>query len=346
MKRRDILKSLAVAAATISPIRYKDAYATEALLTNAIGPRAGFEEIKEVSKNVFFAQGNTTFFKNGNFNEVQSNNGWIVFDDFVLIIDANFPSNANLLYNEIRRRTDKPIKLVFNTHHHGDHLYGNNFWVQKGATPIAFTGLVDELIKYETGYFANRPGRWESVQQKRNDLKGHKLFPPSLTFDKKNILKDKNTHVELIHLGVGHTYGDAVAWLPKEKILFVGDACLNGPFNLFRDAHIQSWINTLEIMKSYKPIMVIGGHGTIGDENSISKQQSYLKHVLDWVKTEKNQNNSWDRIQIKLPILRNQIENNSKASHYLIQEPSVVSGFSLEAHAKKIFEELEQINKP
>jgi glyoxylase-like metal-dependent hydrolase (beta-lactamase superfamily II) len=345
MKRRDILKSL-VLAATTSPILYKNANATEAMLKNSFEPKEGFEQIKEVSRNVFFAQGNVTFFKNGNFNEVQCNNGWIVFDDFVLIIDANFPSNANLLYNEIRRRTDKPIKLVFNTHHHGDHLYGNNFWVQKGATPIAFTGLIDELIKYETGYFANTPGRWESAQQKRNDLKDQKLFPPPLTFDKKNVLKDRHAHVELIHLGAGHTYGDAVAWLPAEKIMFVGDACLNGPFNLFRDANVHSWINTLEIMKSYKPIMVIGGHGTIGDENSISNQQAYLKHVLDWVKAEKSRNNNWERLQIKLPNLRNEIENNSKVSHYLIQEPSVVPGFSLEAHAKKIFEELEHTNKP
>jgi hypothetical protein len=124
--------------------------------------------------------------------------------------------------------------------------------------------------------------------------------------------------------------------------MFVGDACLNGPYNLFRDAHVQSWINTLEIMKSYQPIMVIGGHGQIGNGASISNQQAYLKHVLQWVKNEKTLTNDWSIIREKLSTLRHQIENNEEASHYLIHEPSVVAGFSLEAHAKRIFDELEQ----
>jgi cyclase len=318
------------------------AYAYESLLEGVVRTTADFEQIVEVSKNVFFAQGKVTFFENGNFNEVQSNNGWIVFDDFVLVIDSNFPTSADLLYNEIRKRTDKPISLVFNTHHHGDHLYGNKFWVQKGATPIAFTGVIDELKKYETGYYGGKPGRWESILQSRDDLSEYKLYPPSVTFDKKNILRDKHTLVELIHLGIGHTYGDAVAWLPKEKIMFVGDACLNGPYNLFRDAHIQSWINTLEIMKSYKPIVVIGGHGQIGNGASVSNQQSYLKHILQWIKNEKKLTNDWSIIREKLSTLRRQIESNKEASRYLIHEPSVVAGFSLEAHAKRIFDELEQ----
>jgi hypothetical protein len=88
--------------------------------------------------------------------------------------------------------------------------------------------------------------------------------------------------------------------------------------------------------------MVIGGHGQIGNEASISNQQSYLKQVLQWVKNEKRLSNDWTIIREKLFILRRQIENNGEARHYLIPEPSVVPGFSLEAHAKRIFDELEQ----
>jgi cyclase len=341
MDRRNLLKTLMLGA-TAGTINYTDVDVYASPVEDPVKTTADFEQVVEVSKNAFFAQGKVSFFENGNLNEIQSNNGWIVFDDFVLVIDSNFPASADLLYGEIRKRTDKPISLVFNTHHHGDHLYGNNFWVQKGATPIAFVGVVDEIKKYETGYFGGKPGRWESVQQVRSDLKGHNLYPPSVTFVKKNILQDKHAQVELIHLGIGHTYGDAVAWMPKEKIVFVGDACLNGPYNLFRDAHIQSWINTLEVMKSYEPIMVIGGHGQIGNEASISNQQSYLKQVLQWVKNEKRLSNDWTIIREKLFILRRQIENNGEARHYLIPEPSVVPGFSLEAHAKRIFDELEQ----
>src|SRR5579875_3209732 len=53
------------------------------------------------------------------------NNGWIVFKDYVLVIDANFPAGAKLIIGKIRALTDKPIRFAFDTHHHGDHAYGN-----------------------------------------------------------------------------------------------------------------------------------------------------------------------------------------------------------------------------
>ena len=53
------------------------------------------------------------------------NNGWIIFEDYILVIDANFPTGAKLIINKIRALTDKPIRFAFDTHHHGDHAYGN-----------------------------------------------------------------------------------------------------------------------------------------------------------------------------------------------------------------------------
>lgn len=299
-----------------------------------------FSEVDEIAPDVFFAKGNITYFKSGNLQDIKCNNGWIVFDDFVLLIDANFPGNAPLLLDEIKKRTSKPVRFVFNTHHHGDHLYGNRFWLQHGAIPIAYTGLVQELRKYETGYFGTSPGRWEQMVSKRADLKTSSLCPPVQTFQDKVILSDKRQHVELIHLGRGHTSGDAVAWLPKHKIMFVGDSCLNGPYNLFRDAHVQSWINTLDIMAMYEPQIIIGGHGEAGDKNTITNQQTYFKKLLAWVTTQSRNETDWKVIEERIPLLREELASDSRARKYLINDPSVVDGFSLQAHAKKTFEEL------
>src|SRR3569833_1441045 len=57
------------------------------------------------------------------------NNGWIVFDDYMLVVDANFPSGAETVYPKIRTTTDRPVRFAFDTNHHGDHAYGNQFWV-------------------------------------------------------------------------------------------------------------------------------------------------------------------------------------------------------------------------
>src|SRR6266498_6085946 len=84
------------------------------------------------------------------------NNGWVIFEDYVLVIDANFPSGAREIIPKIRAMTDKPIRFAFDTHHHGDHAYGNQVWVEQGAIPVAHTGVIEEMKKYE-------PKRWEET---------------------------------------------------------------------------------------------------------------------------------------------------------------------------------------
>src|SRR5437660_6842926 len=63
------------------------------------------------------------------------NNGWIMFEDYVLVIDANYPAGARLIISKIRALTDKPIRFAFDTHHHGDHAYGNQIFVENGGVP-------------------------------------------------------------------------------------------------------------------------------------------------------------------------------------------------------------------
>jgi cyclase len=139
--------------------------------TPTLSGTPAFENIAELANGVFFAKGKVNYFKNGNVQEIECNNGWIIFNDFVLVIDANFPVKAALLVQEIKKTTNKPIRYIFNTHHHGDHLYGNSVWVRQGAIAIAHTGVIHELHCVETGYYENKPGRWEKLAKSRADLR-------------------------------------------------------------------------------------------------------------------------------------------------------------------------------
>jgi glyoxylase-like metal-dependent hydrolase (beta-lactamase superfamily II) len=65
------------------------------------------------------------------------NNGWIVLEDYVLVIDATYPSGASTIVQRIKAVTDKPIRFAFDTHHHGDHVYGNQVFVENLRQPIA-----------------------------------------------------------------------------------------------------------------------------------------------------------------------------------------------------------------
>jgi len=211
------------------------------------------------------------------------NNGWIMFEDYVLVIDANFPAGAKLMISKIRSLTDKPIRFAFDTHHHGDHAYGNQVFVENGGVPVAHTGVIEEMHRYETGYYGNKPGRWEEAAKGRADLRTTRLKPPSVLFSQDLIFDDGKHRVELMHLGVAHTHGDAVAWLPNERVLFTGDVCVNGPYNYVGDGDVGQWIETLDRAKQLGAKIVGTGHGPRSVATVLDDQQAFFKALREQV---------------------------------------------------------------
>ena len=77
------------------------------------------------------------WFREGDLQQGHSNNVIIEMKDYMVVIDANYPSGARAAMADVKRLSSKPVKYVFDTHHHGDHLYGNVLWTQAGATTLA-----------------------------------------------------------------------------------------------------------------------------------------------------------------------------------------------------------------
>ena len=83
------------------------------------------------------------YFHQGDIEKGHCNQGWVMFENFVLVIDGNYPSGAEIVVSKIRAMTDKPIRFAFDTHHHGDHMYGNKVWMDAGAIPVAHEGVIE-----------------------------------------------------------------------------------------------------------------------------------------------------------------------------------------------------------
>jgi cyclase len=288
-------------------------------------PAREIGKVDKVAEDIYFHEGNLAL--------GHCNNGWIVFEDYVLVIDANYPSGAQDIIPKIRALTDKPIRFAFDTHHHGDHAYGNQVWIENGATPLAHTGVIDEMKKYETGYYGGKPGRYEEESKRRKDVAASKLKPPSLLFSKDLIFDDGKHRVELIHLGVAHTHGDAFAWLPKEKILFTGDACVNGPFNFVGDGNIEKWITTLDMARKLGAQIICPGHGPRSAESMLTDQQAFFKSLRDGVgklvKAKKTPQEVKDAVQ----PLAAELKANQQIARY-------VNSGSLAAQVEKVFTEM------
>jgi len=246
--------------------------------------------VEEVTAGVYFHEGDLKA-------KGHCNNGWIVFEDYVLVIDANFPSGALEVIPKIRALTDRPIRFAFDTHHHGDHAYGNQVWVEHGAVPVAHTGVVEEMRRYE-------PGRWNEAAAGREDVRASRLKMPTLLFPKELYFDDGKRRVELVHLGVAHTHGDGWAWMPKEGILFSGDACVNGPYNFVGDGDVGKWIATLAEVKKLGAKIVCPGHGPRDAASLLDDQRAYFVALRDQVGALTRGNPPAEEVKRKIPEVK------------------------------------------
>lgn len=228
------------------------------------------------------------------------NQGWVIFRDFVLVIDANFPNQAEEVIKLIRTTTDKPIRFVFDTHYHGDHADGNQQYTMTGATAVA-----SEKSKalFETKGIAGFEESQKSNPQEYADLE---YAEPTLYFPHKLVFDDGTQRVELIHFGHAHTAGDAVAWMPDHGLLFTGDACVNGAFNYTGDSDTASWINVLGDMQELPVKTVCPGHGELADKSLLQIQKRYFTELCEYVQRAVGENKSLDQIkqEIDLPFYK------------------------------------------
>ena len=244
------------------------------LLTTAYLLEGAPDEIKKIAEGVWFREGDL---KKGHCNNII-----IEMQDYLVVIDANFPSGAELVMAEAKKISKKPIKYVFDTHHHGDHAYANPLWTKMGATTIGHIGVVNEMK-------AREPERWLAAAKDRKDVAALNLKtaePPKITFsDKPYLITDGKRKLELHHLGWAHTKGDGFAWLPAERILCTGDAVVNGPYNYTADGNIGNWPKVVEAAQKLKPVHVLPGHGPAGGPEILVGERAFLLELTKAVGT-------------------------------------------------------------
>jgi len=221
------------------------------------------------------------------------NNAIIEMKDYLIVVDANFPSGARLAMEAAKKVSNKPVKYVFDTHHHGDHAYGNPVWTQAGATTLAYKGVAEELKRYE-------PKRWQAEAKVRKDVAELKLDapePPKQTFDKSPfILKDDTREVRFYFFGWAHTRGDGFVYLPKEKVLCSGDAAVNGPFNYTADANVANWPKVVAAAQKLDVAHVLPGHGGPGGKEILEGQARFMTELHSAVEAAIKQGKKLDDI--------------------------------------------------
>lgn len=227
--------------------------------------------VRELAPGVYYYYGDESLRK-------PANCTWIILQDYVIAIDANYPWGAREILKEIGKTTSKPVRFIFNTHYHHDHTFGNGIFARAGATVVSTSMTAEEMHTLGAR-------EWEQRSSySGGNMEGYHREFPSLTFDSLLIFDDGINRVELRRMGPAHTGGDGIAYLPKQKILITGDLFVHGnPWgNNVADEHADydRWLGVLDTLAALKPAVVIPGHGKPCTVENLKEQRAYLADML------------------------------------------------------------------
>ena len=228
----------------------------------------GRPELQEVSAGVYaYVQPDGTWWIN--------NTGFLTGPQGVISIDACSTERRTRAYQAaIAAVTPAPVRTVLNTHHHGDHTFGNCLF--PGAAIVAHERARQEAIAFG-------PPRdlafWDGPDW--GDLS---LDPPFVTFTDQIAVHAGDLRADVRYVGTAaHTTNDSIVWIPDRSVLFCGDLIFNGGTPFLLMGSVTGAVDVLEqVLRPLGAQTIVPGHGPVfHDDGPIDATLDYLRFVLD-----------------------------------------------------------------
>lgn len=206
-----------------------------------------------------------------------SNAGLIVGEDDALVVDALFtPSMTRAFVRHIEETTNLPVRNLVNTHHHGDHTYGNAYFKQ--AEQYCHVNCLKQLEEW--GRTTDRLQAF--LPWFKEELEQVEVVFPTHTFEDRLSFEMGNRTVEVVYAGrSAHTRGDAMVYLPDEKLLYAGDVAFLYVTPLAFEGHVTSWIAVCDTIMAMDVEKIVPGHGPIGTKDDLALMRDYLALLRD-----------------------------------------------------------------
>ena len=235
----------------------------------------------KVSNKIYMLQG-----KGGNI-------GLSVGHDGVFMIDAQFADNIEQTKKDIKKVNDKPVKLLVNTHFHGDHTGGNAAMAQTGSIILSQVNVRKRLLG--------------TIKDGAKKIPQETL--PVVTFSKDLSFHFNGEEIYVFHVKNAHTDGDAMVYFPDSNVLHTGDVFFNGkyPFiDLENGGDLLGCVEAIEkalgsINESTK---IIPGHGNLGTYKDLQKAAELLSGIYRKVNTLYLKKKTEDEVAIMTDLTR------------------------------------------
>lgn len=224
----------------------------------------------EFKKDLFYAPGF------GNVGVVLTSEGVVIIDTG---INRDFAEN---IYQQIRERTDLPIRYIIYTHGHMDHVNSAPVFKEQGTVVIAHENINERFRKYEM--LKEHRQRIGSVQfdNKTTSAKSYDFTYPDISFHSEYVFSLGEKTFQIVH-GKGETDDHCFVYIPEDKVVYSGDFFIWSFPNIgnpLKEVRFErEWYETLEKIKQKRPEYLIPGHGEHFDNKD--KIQAALEDVIE-----------------------------------------------------------------
>jgi glyoxylase-like metal-dependent hydrolase (beta-lactamase superfamily II) len=229
------------------------------------------------------------------------NIGVSVGDDGIVLVDDEFAPLAPKIKEALRGITERPIKVVLNTHWHGDHTGGNAIF-GADAPIVAHENVRKRLI-------AGGPARTVGGHTMDAIPPAPKGALPIVTFQDQVMVHLNGEDIRAIHFPNGHTDGDVVIWFTQSNVVHMGDDFVTYGFP-FVDAasggSVRGLIAAIDKVIPQLPadVKIIPGHGKLSTIDDMKKLSATLKDCVKLVQTEMRRKKTLEEVQQARPLAK------------------------------------------
>lgn len=183
------------------------------------------------------------------------------------VVVADGQANVKLtqaLIDTVAKITPQPIRYVVIASDHGDHAGGN----------AAFAAANPDVV------FIASPASQKVLA--RNAA----LPPVAETVADKRMLTVGGTEIEILNLGRGHTGGDLTVYLPRSKVLFLGELYLHHLFPSMVTGYPSEWAAALKKAQDMDAAWYVPGHGFTDDATAMKAGLGQARAVIERIIAE------------------------------------------------------------